>query len=68
MTRKHYVALARALFNARLDVPTYEAPEHAGAAFRALDTAIGKIADELSANPNFDRPRFVNACVTGKGV
>ena len=61
MTRKDYIALARALTAARANNRT-------GDANRALynngiDNAAACIADALAAdNPRFDRARFLAAC------
>lgn len=55
MSKKHFVALANNLFRAR--------PEGKGAAFKAWVAAVDAVADaSASANPAFDRARFVQAC------
>jgi len=50
MTRKHFIALANAIRNSN-----------------DLDDVVGMVADVCSeANSNFDRDRFIDACIGGK--
>ncbi len=58
MSKKHYQALAAALYQER----KYRGKEHA-----TFDDAIRVVARVLAAdNPRFDRGLFLEACETGK--
>lgn len=57
MTRKHYVAIARAI------AAEYAAPHATPASRDALDNVIAQLAIAMKAdNARFDRARFVAAC------
>lgn len=62
MTRKDYVALARAIHGAQ--------PEPAASIeLKQWERVWYRIADVLEAdNPRFDRQRFIDAVENGKGI
>ncbi len=62
MTRKHFTELARALYSIRpsLGIGT---KKEAIIRFESWFEAVGAVADTCeSANPRFDRGRFIAAC------
>ena len=63
MTRKDYIALAKALMNARLDVLNKEPAESHNDLYDGIGYATDHIVDVLARdNPRFDRARFLAAC------
>lgn len=59
MTKKNYVSIADAIYDARLEVFDH-------GMVRALDPLIMRIAANLKAdNPAFEEGRFIEACKTG---
>ena len=60
MTRKDYVAIARAIYQTRQD-------RHDGVATMTLESVAERIATVMEVdNPRFDRERFIKACEADK--
>jgi hypothetical protein len=71
MSKKHYQALARAIFETRDSVPAFSQSTDVRACGvwtknTPHNELVERIADVLAAdNPRFDRGRFLEACETG---
>jgi len=60
MTKKHYIAIAQALKDAR---PIHSANLSADIANGVLDSAARNLSEAMQRdNPLFDRSRFLDAC------
>lgn len=67
MTRRDYVALAGAIAAVRALVDDSEPAQYREGQINCLVEVAGRIADVCSANPRFDRARFLAACGVGGG-
>lgn len=68
MSKKHYQALASALYDARSTVenPPVPCDYRIGDGLVALGHAVSNVADVLARdNPRFNRALFLEACETG---
>lgn len=64
MTKKHYIEIARALNKSLV-----EAREIGTKARMLMCDHIDRIAEIMEEdNERFDKDKFINACITGKGI
>ena len=61
MSKKDYQAIARELHAISQDVRVWQL-----ATELVMSEVVNRLANLLSANPRFDRARFLEACETGK--